>query len=136
MPHSHPVLEPGTRTWVWCATKPAKDAGGRRQINPGGHPTMWPVFWPGDTDFSHPANTRQRRRTWRKRAPIAAQVAASARAARLPYAVEPCPVPGPETRPRGPRTSGLPAPCGAGRGVPRAGGRRYGGYVWPVFGNA
>jgi hypothetical protein len=36
----------------------ATDAGGWRQINRAGHPMMWPIFWPGDTDFSNPANTR------------------------------------------------------------------------------
>jgi len=56
--HSHPQLRPGARTGVWCATKLATDAGGWRQINRAGHPMMWPVFWPGDTGFSDPANTR------------------------------------------------------------------------------
>ena len=56
--HSHPRLRPGARTGVWCATKLATDAGGWRQINRAGHPMMWPIFWPGDTDFSDPANTR------------------------------------------------------------------------------
>ena len=56
--HSHPQLRPGTRTGVWCTTKLATDAGGWRQINRAGHPMMWPIFWPGDTDFSNPANTR------------------------------------------------------------------------------
>jgi hypothetical protein len=56
--HSHPRLSPGTRTGVWCATKLATDAGGWRQINRGGNPMMWPIFWPGDTDFSNPANKR------------------------------------------------------------------------------
>lgn len=58
VPHEHPQLHPGARTGVWCATKLATDAGGWRQINRGGHPMMWPIFWPGDTDFSNPANTR------------------------------------------------------------------------------
>ncbi len=58
VPHSHPLLRPGARTGVWCATKLATDAGGWRQINRAGHPMMWPIFWPGDTDFSNPANTR------------------------------------------------------------------------------
>ena len=31
---------------------------GWRQINRAGHPMMWPIFWPDDTDFSNPANTR------------------------------------------------------------------------------
>ena len=56
--HQHPQLRPGARAGVWCATKLATDAGGWRQINRGGHPMMWPIFWPNDTDFSNPANTR------------------------------------------------------------------------------
>ena len=56
--HQHPQLRPGARVGVWCATKLATDAGGWRQINRFGHPMMWPIFWPHDTDFSHPANTR------------------------------------------------------------------------------
>ena len=56
--HQHPQLGPGARTGVWCATKLATDSGGWRQINRAGHPMMWPIFWPNDTDFSNPANTR------------------------------------------------------------------------------
>jgi hypothetical protein len=56
--HQHPQLRPGARTGVWAATKLATDAGGWRQINRAGHPMMWPIFWPNDTDFSNPANTR------------------------------------------------------------------------------
>lgn len=56
--HDDPQLRPGARIGVWCATKLATDAGGWRQINRGGHPMMWPIFWPGDTDFTNPANTR------------------------------------------------------------------------------
>ena len=56
--HQHPQLQPGARTGVWCATKLATDAGGWRQINRAGHPMMWPIFWPDDTDFTNPANTR------------------------------------------------------------------------------
>ncbi len=56
--HQHPQLRPGARTGVWCATKLATDAGGWRQINRAGHPMMWPIFWPTDTDFANPANTR------------------------------------------------------------------------------
>ena len=56
--HQHPQLRPGARTGVWCATKLATDAGGWRQINRAGHPMMWPIFWPDDTDFSNPANNR------------------------------------------------------------------------------
>jgi len=56
--HDHPQLRPGTRTGVWAATKLATDAGGWRQINRAGHPMMWPIFWPNDTDFSDPSNAR------------------------------------------------------------------------------
>jgi len=56
--HQHPQLRPGARIGVWCATKLATDAGGWRQINRFGHPMMWPIFWPNDTDFSDPANAR------------------------------------------------------------------------------
>jgi hypothetical protein len=56
--HEHSLLRPGTRTGVWCATRLATDAGGWRQINRAGHPMMWPIFWPGDTDFTNPANIR------------------------------------------------------------------------------
>jgi len=56
--NAHPLLRPGARIGVWAATKLATDAGGWRQINRAGHPMMWPIFWPNDTDFSNPANTR------------------------------------------------------------------------------
>jgi hypothetical protein len=56
--HNHSVLRPGTRIGLWAATKLTTDAGGWRQINRAGYPMMWPIFWPGDTDFSNPANTR------------------------------------------------------------------------------
>jgi hypothetical protein len=58
VPHQHPQLKPGARIGVWCATKLATDAGGWRQINRGGHPMMWPIFWPDDNHFTNPANTR------------------------------------------------------------------------------
>ena len=58
VPHTHPLLRPGARTGVWCATKLATDAGGWRQVNRAGHPMMWPIFWPDDTQFTNPANTR------------------------------------------------------------------------------
>jgi hypothetical protein len=58
IPHSDPRLRPGAHVGVWAATKLATDAGGWRQINRAGHPMMWPIFWPNDTDFSNPANTR------------------------------------------------------------------------------
>jgi Domain of unknown function (DUF4331) len=56
--HQHPLLHAGARIGVWSATKLATDAGGWRQINRAGHPMMWPIFWPDDTDFAIPANTR------------------------------------------------------------------------------
>lgn len=56
--HQHPQLRPGASTGVWSVTKLATDAGGWRQINRAGHPMMWPIFWPDDTDFSNPANVR------------------------------------------------------------------------------
>jgi hypothetical protein len=56
--HQHPQLRSSARIGVWCATKLATDAGGWRQINRGGNPMMWPIFWPDDTDFSNPADTR------------------------------------------------------------------------------
>jgi Domain of unknown function (DUF4331) len=58
IPHSDPQLRPGARTGVWAATKLATDAGGWRQVNRAGHPMMWPIFWPDDTHFTNPANTR------------------------------------------------------------------------------
>jgi hypothetical protein len=56
--HQHLQLRPGARAGIWAATKLATDAGGWRQINRAGHPMMWPIFWPNDTDFSDPANIR------------------------------------------------------------------------------
>jgi Domain of unknown function (DUF4331) len=56
--HQHPRLRPGAHIGVWCASKLATDAGGWRQINRAGHPMMWPIFWPDDTQFTDPANTR------------------------------------------------------------------------------
>ncbi|HUN33703.1 MAG TPA: DUF4331 family protein [Trebonia sp.] len=56
--HEHARLRPPARIGVWCVTKLATDAGGWRPVNRGGHPMMWPIFWPDDTDFSNLANTR------------------------------------------------------------------------------
>jgi hypothetical protein len=56
--HQHEALHAGAQVGVWCATKLATDAGGWRQINRAGHPMMWPIFWPDDTDFTNPANAR------------------------------------------------------------------------------
>jgi hypothetical protein len=58
VPHQHPQLKPGARIGVWCATKLATDSGGWRQINRGGHPMMWPIFWPDDINFTISADTR------------------------------------------------------------------------------
>ncbi|SCF40507.1 protein of unknown function [Micromonospora purpureochromogenes] len=56
--HDEPMLRDGSQIGVWCTTKLATDAGGWRPINRAGHPMMWPIFWPTDTDFSDPANVR------------------------------------------------------------------------------
>ena len=56
--HDHPQLRPGARIGVWCVTHLETDAGGWRQINRGGHPMIWPIFWPDDVKFDNPANTR------------------------------------------------------------------------------
>lgn len=58
VPHGYAGLTPGTRVAVWAATKIADGDGGVRQVNRGGLPMMWPIFWPDDTDFSNPANAR------------------------------------------------------------------------------
>ena len=58
IPHTDPVLHPGAQLGVWCTTKLATDAGGWRPINRAGHPMMWPIFWPDDTRFDYPVNTR------------------------------------------------------------------------------
>ena len=56
--HQDPKLRAGAHVGVWCATKLATDAGGWRQINRFGHPMMWPIFWPDDTEFTDPSDTR------------------------------------------------------------------------------
>jgi len=82
VPHSDPLLRPGARIGVWCTTKLATDAGGWRQINRGGHPMMWPIFWPDDTRFTDPANTRHPSQDAAQDAShLAGQVAAVAAAA-------------------------------------------------------
>jgi hypothetical protein len=58
VPHGDEILSPGTSIGVWAATKLATDAGGWRQVNRAGHPMMWPIFWPDDTEFTNPANSR------------------------------------------------------------------------------
>ncbi|HEY3674523.1 MAG TPA: DUF4331 family protein [Candidatus Tumulicola sp.] len=58
IPHQHPQLKSGAKIGVWCATKLATIEGGWLQINRGGLPMMWPIFWPDDTDFANPQNTR------------------------------------------------------------------------------
>jgi hypothetical protein len=56
--HSHPELRPNTPIGVWCTTK-VDDKNGWHQINRFGRPMIWPIFWPDDVQFTHPANTRQ-----------------------------------------------------------------------------
>jgi hypothetical protein len=56
--HEHAILHTGMNIEVWCRTLRATDAGGWRQINRAGNPMMWPIFWPDDTDFAYPANSR------------------------------------------------------------------------------
>jgi Domain of unknown function (DUF4331) len=56
--HRHPQLQAGAYIGVWCVTHLETDAGGWRQINRGGHPMIWPIFWPDDVKFTNPANTR------------------------------------------------------------------------------
>lgn len=58
IPHGLHGLSAGVSAGLWAATK-LKDGDGWRQVNRGGHPMMWPVLWPEDTDFSDPANSRQ-----------------------------------------------------------------------------
>ena len=58
VPHGYGGLTAGTWVQVWAATKLSDRSGGWRQVNRGGRPMMWPIFWPDDTDFSHPANSR------------------------------------------------------------------------------
>lgn len=77
--HDHPVLRPGTPIGVWCTTMLATDAGGWHPINRAGHPMMWPIFWPDDTRFTYPANTRHPSEDYvAEGARVAAQVAAVA----------------------------------------------------------
>ena len=56
--HEHPQLHRGAHIGTWCRTKRPTDAGEWYQVNRFGHPMMWPIFWPDDTDFSDPANHR------------------------------------------------------------------------------
>lgn len=58
VPHGFAGLTPGAQVAVWAATKLPDSHGSFRQVNRGGLPMMWPIFWPNDTDFSNPANTR------------------------------------------------------------------------------
>ena len=58
VPHGYVGLSVGTRVATWAATKLSDGSGGWRQVNRGGRPMMWPIFWPDDTDFSNQANSR------------------------------------------------------------------------------
>jgi hypothetical protein len=57
--HRHPILKPGTPIAAWCATKVSEGPNDWHQINRFGRPMIWPIFWPDDVQFNHPANTRQ-----------------------------------------------------------------------------
>ena len=57
--YRHPTLKPSTPIAVWCATKVSEGPDDWHQINRFGHPMIWPIFWPDDVQFTHPANTRQ-----------------------------------------------------------------------------
>ncbi|RAY11791.1 hypothetical protein DPM19_27805 [Actinomadura craniellae] len=52
-----PYLGSGQDIGVWVATKLATDAGGWRQVNREGHPMIWPIFRPDDSDYAAQANT-------------------------------------------------------------------------------
>jgi hypothetical protein len=56
--HRHRQLHPGTPIAVWCATKLTEEGEDWHQINRFGQPMLWPIFWPDDVRFTHPANTR------------------------------------------------------------------------------
>jgi hypothetical protein len=56
--HRDPRLQPDTPIAVWCATKIVEDGDEWHQINRFGHPMLWPIFWPDDIQFTHPANAR------------------------------------------------------------------------------
>jgi hypothetical protein len=51
-----PRLKAGRNIGVWGTTKLATDAGGWRQINREGHPMIWPIFRPDDSEYAGAAN--------------------------------------------------------------------------------
>ncbi|AWS40246.1 DUF4331 family protein [Streptosporangium sp. 'caverna'] len=51
-----PRLGTGRHIGVWVTTKLATDAGGWRQINREGHPMVWPIFRPDDSEYAGGAN--------------------------------------------------------------------------------
>ncbi|MDP9844827.1 DUF4331 family protein [Streptosporangium lutulentum] len=51
-----PRLSADRRIGVWVTTKLATDAGGWRQINREGHPMVWPIFRPDDSEYAGDAN--------------------------------------------------------------------------------
>ena len=55
--HRRADLRPNMGIEVWCASKVA-DKNGWHQINRFGRPMIWPIFWPDDVQFTHPANSR------------------------------------------------------------------------------
>ncbi|GAA1951478.1 hypothetical protein GCM10009798_08440 [Nocardioides panacihumi] len=58
VPHGHFQMHPGTEIAVWCATRITEGDDDWHQINRYGQPMLWPIFWPDDVHFTHPANTR------------------------------------------------------------------------------
>jgi hypothetical protein len=58
IPDGDPHLGSDRIIGTWITTKLATDAGGWRQINREGHPMMWPIFRPIDSDWASDANMR------------------------------------------------------------------------------
>ena len=53
-----PSLSPAPALACGAPPSSPQTPGGWRQINRGGYPMMWPIFWPDDGQFTNPANTR------------------------------------------------------------------------------
>ncbi|MFI6760049.1 DUF4331 family protein [Micromonospora sp. NPDC050417] len=56
VPDGDPLLGTDRDICTWIATKLATDAGGWRQINREGHPMVWPIFRPVDSEWASDAN--------------------------------------------------------------------------------
>jgi hypothetical protein len=56
--HRYPQLQPETPIAVWTTTKLSEGDDDWHQINRFGRPMIWPIFWPDDVKFTHPANSR------------------------------------------------------------------------------